>query len=435
MVNYITKKDIVLYHHSNNIIQDGYMTWFSDNTEYIVSESSIVGVLHPLNYFRCKGEDKCTYVDTDSFRIQILKSKELKLIELHESGINFIEMVFDRQSIIDFLIRNKIDGFYCKSSYNVDSSVYYLFTSNKLLRNGVIEKKKNNCKLGFQKKLIYSFKVLLLSIYSIIVSVILIILILVNNYKYDKQKKNMYIKGLTNGQPVSYPKKVNIMCWNIHYFRDVFYNYTYNDIINYIKYINPETICLQEVYNIPIINNTDITKDLHKLDYKYILHENNTGLLSASKSPPIEKKLVKFNNKRGFIIFEYRDKIIINTHLEVKTEEERVKQIKELLKNIEQINKPILICGDLNTIRREDYSNSKWEKLMVEKRKYMFEPKVIDILEKNGFKDVGFSFKNNINTSYWDRRVDYFFIKNMVVNDYFVDTSNVISDHHPILLN
>lgn len=434
MVKYITKKDVVLYHYSKNIIKNGYMTWFSDNTEYVVSGETIF-CRDILSYYRCGGKGKCDFKAFDEFKIQILKSKELKLIELHESGINYIEMLLDRQSIIDFLIRNKIDGFYSKSSYNADSSVYYLFTSNKLLRDGIIQKKKNN-HVSFQKKLIHTFKIIFWSIYSIIASIVLVILILINHREYNKQKKKLFIKGLTNEIFISYPKKVKILCWNIHYFRDIFYNYTYNDIINYIKTINPETVCLQEVYNIPIINNTNIKKDLNKLDYKYILHENNSGLLLASKNQPIETKLVKFNKKRGFIIFEYKNEIIINTHLEVNTEEEREIQISELLENIKQLNKPVLICGDLNTIRREDYSDREWDELMVQKKKYMFDPKVINILEKNNLQDVGFLFnKNKINTSFWDRRVDYFFIKNIVVTDYIVDTNNVISDHHPILLN
>ena len=65
----------------------------------------------------------------------------------------------------------------------------------------------------------------------------------------------------------------------------------------------------------------------------------------------------------------------------------------------------------------------------------MFDPKVINILENHGVQDVGLLFnKNKINTSFWDRRVDYFLIKNMIVNDYIVDTNNVISDHHSLLL-
>ena len=64
----------------------------------------------------------------------------------------------------------------------------------------------------------------------------------------------------------------------------------------------------------------------------------------------------------------------------------------------------------------------------------MFEPHVVNILKNNNFIDNGYLYnKNKINTSLYDRRVDYIFTKNYYSKYYYVDINNKLSDHYPIL--
>ena len=64
----------------------------------------------------------------------------------------------------------------------------------------------------------------------------------------------------------------------------------------------------------------------------------------------------------------------------------------------------------------------------------MFKPHVVNILKKNNFIDNGYLYnKNKINTSLYDRRVDYIFTKNYYSDYYYVDINNKLSDHHPII--
>jgi len=256
---------------------------------------------------------------------------------------------------------------------------------------------------------------------------------LIYNRKNEKTKTMEYIN---NKKELALFEKIDILSWNIHYFRDKQLKYTYSDCLKYIEKIDTNIICLQEVYNIPGITPWNIKKDLNNLGYSYIISDKNNGLLCASKFKPIHKSIIKFNNKRGYILLKFDNRIIINTHLEVSDEGTRVKQINKILSDIINIETPIIICGDLNTIDKNDYTDEEWDHNLIYIRKYMFDPKVTDILKNNKFIDVGnYLNKNKINTSFYDRRVDYFFVKNIKPNNYIVDESNILSDHYPILYN
>ena len=66
----------------------------------------------------------------------------------------------------------------------------------------------------------------------------------------------------------------------------------------------------------------------------------------------------------------------------------------------------------------------------------MFDPRVIEKIEINQFVDISSYFNlNTIKTSYYNRRVDYIFMRNIKPIYYNVDQTNRISDHFPILCN
>lgn len=434
MSNIINKDNIILYHSSQNIIKNGYMTWYTDNIDYY-NNLDIYNIIKKISYIRCYGDKYCSTLNkkiNDKINIQIFNANNLKLIKLSETNINLIELIFSEQTIIDYLRYNKIDGFYSTFSYNINSNVYYLFTNKNLKSLGkikhVIYPKK---KLNFIKKFIFNIKHIIVPILELIKTIYYIIIILLFKYKNNKLRK---IKYLNNNIYEKIPNNPYILCWNIHYFRDVYFKYTFNDIIKYIKKINPTILCLQEVYNIPIINYKYIIKYLKNIGYKYILNDNLTGLLFASKNIPFKGELIKFSKYRGYLKIEYKNSIIINTHLDVSNEDIRVKQINIIINDIKNTNKKIILCGDLNTIVKSDYSKEEWNNKLINIRNYMFEPHVVNILKNNNFIDNGYLYnKNKINTSLYDRRVDYIFTKNYYSKYYYVDINNKLSDHYPIL--
>ena len=66
----------------------------------------------------------------------------------------------------------------------------------------------------------------------------------------------------------------------------------------------------------------------------------------------------------------------------------------------------------------------------------MFDPKVTNILKNNNYIDTAYNFgMNKINTSFYNRRVDYVFTKYINLKSYLVDENNKLSDHYPILVN
>lgn len=432
MLKIIKKSNIILYHSSNNIIKNGYMTWFTDNINYL-NNCDIYKILQ-CNYItklRCSNNN-CSYLHNKYINIKKFVSKDLRLIELNETNINLLNFIFKEQSIIDYIVYNKIDGFYSKYSYTMNCSVYYLFVNNNLKKVSIIKNfKKYNKKTIFLEKLYFNLYHTYLIICKTFVIIYYIISLLLVMYKKNILRKKRFLKVKNNNIIPSNPL---ILCWNIHYFRDIYYKYTFNDVIKYITKLNPKILCLQEVYNIPIINYKNIKKYLTNIGYKYILNENLTGLLFASKELPIKGEIIKFNKLRGYLKIEFKDIIIINTHLEVSKEENRVQQINTLINNEKKLNKKIILCGDFNTITKNDYNREEWNNKLIYIRNYMFEPKVVNILLNNNFIDNGKLYnKNRINTSLYDRRVDYIFTKNYNSEYYYVDINNKLSDHYPII--
>lgn len=187
-------------------------------------------------------------------------------------------------------------------------------------------------------------------------------------------------------------------------------------------------------------------------EYKFIKYCNEKfGInILLSKFPIIETKIItlikdpikKMNRYAIKATIDINDKKLklIACHLDVfdETEETRKKQIYQILN---EINSEYLLFGDLNSLRRLDYSNEEWIELdndakMRNTKAYTL---VTELIENNNFVDA-WNFINKLppKISVWSmRRVDYMYVGksfkytinncNLLIND--------VSDHFALYID
>lgn len=207
---------------------------------------------------------------------------------------------------------------------------------------------------------------------------------------------------------------MKILSYNIHRGKDINKKDKIKQMIKYIKTVNCDCICLQEVLYHQFIKikealkmegvfaanvNTKTTKYGICILTKYNIKRSDHIFISSKKE---QRGLlcinISTNNKKSLNI--------INTHLGLD-KEERNNQIAEILDFKNRLINPVIICGDLND-------------------------KNISI---NTYYDSGVFFKNiNIATlPKYNARIDYIFVdKSLEVIDYKVDKVE-LSDHYPII--
>ncbi|WP_042273539.1 endonuclease/exonuclease/phosphatase family protein [[Clostridium] dakarense] len=206
---------------------------------------------------------------------------------------------------------------------------------------------------------------------------------------------------------------MKIVSYNIHKGMDSNNKITLGKISKYLKNINADVICLQEVlypqfaklkldlkmdgvfaanvirpsmmYGICIFSNKEIY--------------NNEHILLTSK-----------NEQRGFvnanILSEFGKMNIVNTHLGLDRYE-RQTQINEILSYLYNREGKSIICGDFN---EKNISLSNYNDMAVFTGKY----------------DICTFFKT-------EARIDYIFIDNLIkIEDYVIDKIK-LSDHYPII--
>lgn len=206
---------------------------------------------------------------------------------------------------------------------------------------------------------------------------------------------------------------MKLITYNIHKGIDENNNESLKDIINYLKDINGDIICLQEVLqsiHVKLLNELDINgyflsnvklnNDLYGISIYFkedIMSVNGIHLIS-------EKEM------RGFIHLQLyiNNKLvnIINLHLGLNNKERKM-QLKQLLEYINLLRGKIIICGDFNQIN----------------------------LNVDGFYDLAkiFNLEDKETFSKSKSRIDYIFIsQNINPVKYRVDFINT-SDHFPLI--
>lgn len=189
--------------------------------------------------------------------------------------------------------------------------------------------------------------------------------------------------------------------------------FTLNKIIKYLKELDADIICLQEV----LYNQFAILKQSLKLDGVFAANINKPtlmyGIATLSKNEILDKKHIFLKSKgeqRGFLHTNIFSKIrsvdVINTHLGLD-KDERKEQLNQIVDFTNRLRKAKVICGDFN--------------------------------EKNIFISIfndSAIYTNNQSIATFEKsnaRIDYILVdKSLGIYKYKVDKIN-LSDHYPII--
>lgn len=126
------------------------------------------------------------------------------------------------------------------------------------------------------------------------------------------------------------------------------------------------------------------------------------------------------------------------THLDHRTEPQRMVEMQRLL----NIPKPQshLILGDLNALKRSDYTTAEWESITQTRKASQWEPPKVELIETiervGGYIDLLSTSSPVTPTSRFNTRVDYIF----ATPDIVCASASVIenqlneSDHKPVVV-
>lgn len=201
-------------------------------------------------------------------------------------------------------------------------------------------------------------------------------------------------------------------------------------IVKLLKNKNIDVYNLQEVYS-------KIDKDLKKTikSLAYTINGTYRFLIPTrynEKNPIITNKKVISNKtyhlpflpsitKRIMtkVVIEDNGKLvsIYNTHLEVRKEKVKERQLKRILKILKKDSNPIILTGDFNLKTNNEMFN-----------------KFIEELESIGIKHIDIADKT-LKMSKYHRAIDHIFISEefkLISKDRITDLE--ISDHYPVLI-
>ena len=288
--------------------------------------------------------------------------------------------------------------------------------------------------------------------------------------KYEPNN-NIYIGNTPRGC-------IRLMTYNVHFWRDPFdININHDKVVNLIEKYKPDIFGFQEVlipgdkddiayssdeWSVPSV----LTEFGHyhspKNDDDYNIQYNGVSDLKSSKNTKFGNmvggrvKSCMFLGTRGLTlpsdkenrcaiicdIFLFQSQIIIIAivHLDVYdfTGETRRKQMKVVLSDLERYKHsgyPIIIMGDFNCMKEEDYDLDErgW---LSRNSNCGVDFETIKLIESSGYKDL---FLYPLKCSVWTgRRVDFIFGKN-IPEKWSVKSSHVVydqsSDHLPLIID
>ena len=208
---------------------------------------------------------------------------------------------------------------------------------------------------------------------------------------------------------------MKILSYNIHKGMDANNIFTLNKMIKYLKNIDADIICLQEV----LYNQFAILKQSLKIDGVFAANINKPtlmyGIATLSKYEILKNEHIFLKSKkeqRGFLytnIFYGKYCIdIINTHLGLDIYERRA-QISEIMDYIKDLRRSKIVCGDFN---EKNISINIFN----------------DSAVYTNYQSIPTFEKSNA-------RIDYILVdKSLEIDKYYVDKI-YLSDHFPIIVD
>lgn len=269
--------------------------------------------------------------------------------------------------------------------------------------------------------------------------------------------------------PPKKPSFCRIATYNVHFWEDALEDDSFSKISKVIKKIDPDVLVLQEVaLDLGEENRANLPETFKKLGYPNycfaetvpkMIRQNGFGNAIFSKYPMkilATKIYSHFKEKRAYthavITLPNKESLnLFGTHLEVDGEATRFKEINELISAIGEKFENVIIAGDFNAIKQDDYceeigATGLWDIVTADYKNYTqmknakIPTQVHDHLKKNGFVDC-FTYtqkKKPIFTAWNGTTVDFLYLKKKnwklpIQNccNYF----DAASDHTPVIMD
>ena len=208
---------------------------------------------------------------------------------------------------------------------------------------------------------------------------------------------------------------MKILSYNIHKGMDANNIFTLNKMIKYLKNIDADIICLQEV----LYNQFAILKQSLKIEGVFAANINKAtlmyGIATLSKYEILKNEHIFLKSKkeqRGFLytnlIYDKGCIDVINTHLGLDIDERR-EQISEIMDYIKDLRRSKIVCGDFN---EKNISINIFN----------------DSAVYTNYQSIPTFEKSNA-------RIDYILVdKSLQIYEYYVEKI-YLSDHFPIIVD
>ena len=145
-----------------------------------------------------------------------------------------------------------------------------------------------------------------------------------------------------------------LLSFNIHYKTNV------EKVAKVLNSTSSDIVCLQEC------KPYHLKKILSKLDTKYFwYHFNSSAILSRFGHTELAQER-SWTAHRSFVTVwvPCLSLYLTNLHLDQKKEETRLGEVQGMMKAMRDENQlPMIVAGDFNSLKKEDYSSEQWEKI------------------------------------------------------------------------
>lgn len=236
----------------------------------------------------------------------------------------------------------------------------------------------------------------------------------------------------------------------------------FENLIKFITKVSPDILALSEANHWEINNFEKLNYFLEQTNYKhYIFSKSNTNfnLVLFSKFPIAKSQIITQNICHSILKVKIKDVNYFVLHLNPNMEDDRLREVEELLSKYVNLDENNIFMGDFNSLSEIDNYNE--EKIINELENKNIS-KFLDVnsnltfkvhskLNEFGFIDTFYKFNSTfqhsvptqINTDAFHStklRLDFIYvskeIKNKIIDNKIINTTltNSISDHYPILL-
>jgi endonuclease/exonuclease/phosphatase family metal-dependent hydrolase len=250
---------------------------------------------------------------------------------------------------------------------------------------------------------------------------------------------------------------IRFMSFNVHGFTSASGEETLEKIIEQIKIIDPDIFGIQEIHlgcpHVPTMR--DYSEKFNAIGYNVKFSKCWINMIGSKFDFEMEELSLSVSDSgrthrcaligKNFKIktsteYEYLlDIVFLSTHLEVfdVLGKHRINQMEKIMEHMSKrySDSSIVVVGDFNSLRKSDYSEKEWNRIIEidEKRGIETKEDVIPIIENAGYIDSFVDSNTFLHpVSVWtNRRVDYVYGRNVTFSQTEIVRTG-LSDHYPI---